>query len=439
MRGFVRFLTYNNAVPIAVSFLVLGGATTFAATNPELIVSKEEQVLSIDNTYIAAADFDRFSPTIVILSVTEDDETFYIEYEFTTIALVDYVWQHSVTNEIMEVKKEALGGHRDLGVFVTKQLNEKIKAEKKRLVQTQEIEREQISYKKVATKYSGIVGGMLTDKVTTIDGYEPVVKPAKEVPETQTFARPDPNAKPKIPPKPVVVPVVPKEIETVTSTTTEDSSDTETDTSTTTATTSDEVIDNEDTGGSGGSGSIPNNPPTVTVLGSNPVRVEIGASYTDLGATVTDDHDTDLSVNIYLDGELVNVITIDTTIVANYTVTYKSTDLNNAVAEKTRTIEVYDPTVGNSDNENTGGGDVTDPVEDEETATSSESTDSDSEASNNADTSTDEVVEPEETDSSEDTVSTEQQTDPDPEPTPEPEPDPDPESESDTEEEVPAV
>ena len=352
MRTFARFLTYNNIVPIALSFVLLGAGSTYAATNPEVILDKEQKVISIDNTYISDVNFKKYSPSVEILQVTEDDDTYYIEYRFSTISLVDYVWQDVVTDEVLEVKKARLGKYRDLGLFVTEQLNEKIEAEEKRLAETQIIEKKQPSQKKVATKYKGIVGGFLDEKVTTLASYKPVVKPPKPKKEIQTFAPPDPNADPKPAIKPDTV-AEPSQEQIVAETIAEEpvldpGVATQTEavgdiaTSTPTSSTTDANTNSEASGG-GSSEIFPNDPPTLTILGDNPVRIAVGGTYTDLGAAVTDDHDTDLSIQIYVDGVAVTEVTLDTSTTTVYTITYESLDSDGALTQEERLVEVFSP------------------------------------------------------------------------------------------------
>ena len=75
--------------------------------------------------------------------------------------------------------------------------------------------------------------------------------------------------------------------------------------------------------------------PVVTVTGDNPATVELGASYTDAGATATDASGT---VTVVTTG------TVDTDTVGTYTITYTSTDASDNVGTATRTVNVVDTT-----------------------------------------------------------------------------------------------
>ena len=74
--------------------------------------------------------------------------------------------------------------------------------------------------------------------------------------------------------------------------------------------------------------------PVVTVTGDNPATVELGATYTDAGATASD-LDT---VTVTSDG------TVDTGTVGTYTITYTATDASGNSAAAVRTVNVVDTT-----------------------------------------------------------------------------------------------
>ncbi|MDG1270451.1 MAG: DUF5011 domain-containing protein, partial [Ulvibacter sp.] len=72
--------------------------------------------------------------------------------------------------------------------------------------------------------------------------------------------------------------------------------------------------------------------PVITVLGDNPATVELGAIYTDAGAT------SDGGETVTTSG------TVDTTTVGEYTITYSATDTSNNTGTATRTVNVTDTT-----------------------------------------------------------------------------------------------
>ena len=79
--------------------------------------------------------------------------------------------------------------------------------------------------------------------------------------------------------------------------------------------------------------------PVIALTGDPTVTTEVGATYTDQGATATDNYDTTLTVVVGGD-------TVDTAIVGTYTVTYNVSDSNgNAAVQASRTVSVVDTTV----------------------------------------------------------------------------------------------
>ena len=76
--------------------------------------------------------------------------------------------------------------------------------------------------------------------------------------------------------------------------------------------------------------------PVITLNGASVIDLTEGDSYTELGATATDNIDGDISANIVIGGD-----TVDTNAVATYVVTYNVSDAaGNAANEVTRTINV---------------------------------------------------------------------------------------------------
>ena len=79
------------------------------------------------------------------------------------------------------------------------------------------------------------------------------------------------------------------------------------------------------------------------------MTVEVGASYTDAGATATDNYDDDTA----LSSNIITVNTVDTDIVASYTLTYNVSDASgNAAIEVTRTVIVEDSSLSSIDGDN---------------------------------------------------------------------------------------
>ena len=75
--------------------------------------------------------------------------------------------------------------------------------------------------------------------------------------------------------------------------------------------------------------------PVITLLGDDVVTLEVGDTYTDAGATATDNYDGDITSSI------VTVSTVNTAIVGSYTVRYNVSDAGgNAALEVTRIVNV---------------------------------------------------------------------------------------------------
>ena len=94
----------------------------------------------------------------------------------------------------------------------------------------------------------------------------------------------------------------------------------------------------------GSSQSSGDQPPVIEIFGNNPAEIEVGSTYADLGAQVTDDNDNNLGIDIFLDGVEVATVSIDTTESGTYEITYRATDSSGNVGEATRTVIVGDGT-----------------------------------------------------------------------------------------------
>lgn len=82
-----------------------------------------------------------------------------------------------------------------------------------------------------------------------------------------------------------------------------------------------------------------NDPPVITLLGSNPVTIEVGSIYTDAGATALDDIDGNIT------DQIVVLNSVDNMTVGTYTVTYDVNDSSgNPAVQVVRTVDVVDTT-----------------------------------------------------------------------------------------------
>ncbi|MDB4395949.1 DUF5011 domain-containing protein, partial [Akkermansiaceae bacterium] len=78
--------------------------------------------------------------------------------------------------------------------------------------------------------------------------------------------------------------------------------------------------------------------PEITLNGDAVVTIPLGGSYTEFGATVSDNYDQELAVTI-------DSSAVDTSVVDSYSVTYNVTDDSNNTGTETRTVNVVDITL----------------------------------------------------------------------------------------------
>lgn len=184
MKSIVHFITYNNAVPIALAVLLLGAGGALAASPSvrESIYAEQEVLRAVDNTKLVATDISNYNFSVRLNSITEDDATYYIEYSFTTLAVSDDVWREVPQIMKMKVSKKAIQG-RDLGLYITEQIGQVIDQETAYLKEVQLAEKTKgVTPKVVVVEYSGIVGKMLDPKERTFPGYVPVVSESSPEP-----------------------------------------------------------------------------------------------------------------------------------------------------------------------------------------------------------------------------------------------------------------
>jgi hypothetical protein len=79
-------------------------------------------------------------------------------------------------------------------------------------------------------------------------------------------------------------------------------------------------------------------PPSINIQGSNPAAINVGDTYTDLGAIVTDNQGHDLSYRTFINGVLSGNILIDTSQVATDTIDYVASDTWGNTSTSTRAV-----------------------------------------------------------------------------------------------------
>jgi hypothetical protein len=97
---------------------------------------------------------------------------------------------------------------------------------------------------------------------------------------------------------------------------------------------------------SGGSaaGSPTSTAPIIQINGANPAIVQVGATYSDLGASITGPQaDLNLDINTYLNGAPMNPIQIDTSAAATDTIDYVVRDTAGNASTSTRTVIIEAP------------------------------------------------------------------------------------------------
>lgn len=180
MKKFLHFIQYNNLVTLGIFFIFgsTGLAFAFDEDVQQAVYSTEQEVQSVDNSYIVDVDLGKHDFNLKILEIKEDADNYYVKYSYNTITLLDYVWQDELITENIVTSKQSMIG-KDLGLFIARQVGEVIASKLEYLKKVQAIEKQNgVSTKKVATKYKGLVGKMFDPTEEVFEGYKPVVKEA---------------------------------------------------------------------------------------------------------------------------------------------------------------------------------------------------------------------------------------------------------------------
>ncbi|MEK7503348.1 MAG: immunoglobulin-like domain-containing protein, partial [Patescibacteria group bacterium] len=83
-------------------------------------------------------------------------------------------------------------------------------------------------------------------------------------------------------------------------------------------------------------------PPTIEILGNNPAEILVGFIYSDNGAIVTDNIDSNLGYQTYLNGVLVTEIQLDTSTTTIHSIEYKATDSAGNMGSAMRVVNVIE-------------------------------------------------------------------------------------------------
>jgi len=82
------------------------------------------------------------------------------------------------------------------------------------------------------------------------------------------------------------------------------------------------------------SNNIPNIPPTITLVGANPLEIAVDTLFVDPGATAADTEDGDLTSQIITNGS------VNTSVEGSYTITYSVSDSQGASISVNRVVVV---------------------------------------------------------------------------------------------------
>ena len=82
--------------------------------------------------------------------------------------------------------------------------------------------------------------------------------------------------------------------------------------------------------------------PVISVMGNNPATIEVGGTYSDLGATVFDAGSPNIGIHTFVDGVEVQSVQIDTSTVGTHTIEYRAADAAGNTGSASRTVIVAD-------------------------------------------------------------------------------------------------
>ena len=179
----INFIKYNNATAIAITLVLVSTMGVMASEDLRNTVIGEKVVIEIgvDNTQLLQADLDNFDLQMTIVDATEDNNNYYIDYQFQTIGIDSNIWQELSRTSQLIVAKVALAG-RDLGLYVQEELSEVADNELAYLEEVQEAEQEKGKTEIIETvEYTGLIGLVLDIKNKVLPGYKPVVEPPEVV------------------------------------------------------------------------------------------------------------------------------------------------------------------------------------------------------------------------------------------------------------------
>lgn len=187
MKPIIDFIKYHNSVSIGFAlFMLASGAMAASPDVREVLYNTETTPKSADNSFLLNIDLDRSDFGLVILDIQEDEENYYVGYQYNTVKVQEYSWRPTSIQNSLIIAKSALG-RQDLGEVVAHELGQLMDREYNYFKDAQKIERAKGPIKKVVTtKYAGLIGALLDPKDKVFEGYEPVVAPTVRPPQIST-------------------------------------------------------------------------------------------------------------------------------------------------------------------------------------------------------------------------------------------------------------
>jgi Domain of unknown function (DUF5011) len=96
------------------------------------------------------------------------------------------------------------------------------------------------------------------------------------------------------------------------------------------------------------SGDATSGPPIITINGDNPATIQVGSTYADLGATITDPlAGLNLGIHTFVDCVATAPVVIDTTAAGSHIIEYVVSDIAGLTSTSTRTVIVSAPATDN--------------------------------------------------------------------------------------------
>ena len=181
LKKIINFIKYSNVFTIAAIVVFVVIATAVASNDDiknRVLGEKIVTESGIDNSALLAADLENFDLEMKILDVKEDEDNYYLVYQFQTLGIRENIWQTVLRQKELEISKKALAG-QDLGLYAAEELGEVIDYELAYLKEVQENENKKGDNRIVQeTKYEGLLGLIISTKTKELPPeYELVVKP----------------------------------------------------------------------------------------------------------------------------------------------------------------------------------------------------------------------------------------------------------------------